>query len=176
MESTSFNNQEMQQWGVPSIENLFRDYPQLRMHEADIRTRYGVFEKTKMAIEREEGLDRFTHGYKDFGVMMMEDWESGDAWSGFPMPGPSILKENSITGISFHIVKSGLASGNSLFQQIEMGRARLDIAVNLRSLLKQRTTKQLNEYLHGQSMSFNVTIIRDSSGSSGILHLPKDFR
>uniref|UniRef100_H2YVI8 1,4-alpha-glucan branching enzyme n=2 Tax=Ciona savignyi TaxID=51511 RepID=H2YVI8_CIOSA len=73
MENTSFNNQEMQQWGVPSIENLFRDYPQLRMHEADIRARYGMFEKTKMAIEREEGLNRFTHGYKDFGVVMMED-------------------------------------------------------------------------------------------------------
>uniref|UniRef100_H2YVN1 Uncharacterized protein n=1 Tax=Ciona savignyi TaxID=51511 RepID=H2YVN1_CIOSA len=66
-----------------------------------------------------------------------------DAWSGFPIPGPSILKENSTTGISFLIVKLGLASGNSLFQQIEMGRAQLNIVVNLKSLLKQRTTKTI---------------------------------
>ncbi|XP_078494423.1 LOW QUALITY PROTEIN: 1,4-alpha-glucan-branching enzyme-like [Ciona intestinalis] len=73
MECSSYNNQVMQQCGVPAIENLFRSYPQLRVYEDDIRARYGMFEKTKMSIEREEGLERFTQGHKEFGVMMTED-------------------------------------------------------------------------------------------------------
>nr|XP_002126483.1 1,4-alpha-glucan-branching enzyme-like isoform X1 [Ciona intestinalis] len=43
------------------------------MSVTEIYQRYGMFEKTKMAIESVEGLERFTQGHKEFGIMMTDN-------------------------------------------------------------------------------------------------------
>uniref|UniRef100_H2Y7M0 1,4-alpha-glucan branching enzyme n=1 Tax=Ciona savignyi TaxID=51511 RepID=H2Y7M0_CIOSA len=63
----------LQESTVLDIENLFAVDQQLRKFEGDIRARYGMFEKTRNAIDRYEGLDSFAQGYKWCGVHVWED-------------------------------------------------------------------------------------------------------
>nr|CAB3248420.1 1,4-alpha-glucan-branching enzyme [Phallusia mammillata] len=53
---------------VPNIDKFFEIDPHVKHFEGDIKRRYGMFEKTKERIEKAEGLDRFTQGYKEFGI------------------------------------------------------------------------------------------------------------
>ena len=96
MNSQDYNN-DFHKWGVPSIDNLFASDPKLQEFEMDIRkryiifcvlkneivsnyvsnnslnnisVRYAIYEKNKMAIEQSEGFDRFTQGFKEFGVFV----------------------------------------------------------------------------------------------------------
>ncbi|CAK8689215.1 unnamed protein product [Clavelina lepadiformis] len=64
------NSKDLHLWGVPEIEALFENDPKIREYEKDIRKRYAIYEKTKMAIEQSEGFDRFTQGFKEFGVFV----------------------------------------------------------------------------------------------------------
>ncbi|XP_076813591.1 1,4-alpha-glucan-branching enzyme-like [Clavelina lepadiformis] len=69
MNSQDYNN-NFHKWEVPSIDNLFASDPKLKQFEMDIRKRYAIYEKNKMAIEQSEGFDRFTQGFKEFGVFV----------------------------------------------------------------------------------------------------------
>lgn len=59
---------------VPRIDNLLRLDPYLKSYEREIRRRYGCFEKVMDRINTDEGgLEKFTQGYKLYGVQIMED-------------------------------------------------------------------------------------------------------
>ncbi|EFX60076.1 hypothetical protein DAPPUDRAFT_72874 [Daphnia pulex] len=59
---------------VPEIDKLLDRDPYLKLHETEIRRRYGVFDKLRKEIcESEGGIDKFTTAYKSFGIHINED-------------------------------------------------------------------------------------------------------
>ncbi|XP_057375752.1 1,4-alpha-glucan-branching enzyme-like [Daphnia carinata] len=59
---------------VPEIEKLLERDPYLKPHENEIRRRYGTFDKLRKEIcQCEGGIDKFTSGYKSFGIHVNQD-------------------------------------------------------------------------------------------------------
>ncbi|XP_052217090.1 1,4-alpha-glucan-branching enzyme-like isoform X2 [Dreissena polymorpha] len=59
---------------VPYIDKLFEADGYLRLHEGEIRRRYGCFKKLLSQIDANEGgLEKFTRGYERFGIHRTSD-------------------------------------------------------------------------------------------------------
>ncbi|CAG0908970.1 unnamed protein product, partial [Cyprideis torosa] len=59
---------------VPKIQDLLERDPYLKLHEWEIRRRYGMFQELVQRIEANEGsLEQFTRGYESFGVLVQPD-------------------------------------------------------------------------------------------------------
>ena len=58
----------------PDLGKLFDRDPYLRMHEQEIRRRYGILKNTVQAIdENEGGLEKFTRSYRQYGIHVLPD-------------------------------------------------------------------------------------------------------
>lgn len=70
---------------VPAIQNLFDIDPYLKIHETEIRRRYGCFQDVVRSIDNTEGgLEKFSRGYESFGLhrtpengIYMKEWAPG---------------------------------------------------------------------------------------------------
>ncbi|KPM10074.1 alpha amylase-like protein [Sarcoptes scabiei] len=67
LKQTSFTLEE------PDFEELFSLDPYLKIYESQIRYRYNQFRKLLIDIEKAEGIDKFCHSYRDYGIHVRED-------------------------------------------------------------------------------------------------------
>lgn len=74
-----------QQTEVPNIDKLFEEDGYLRLHEGELRRRYGLFTDLLSRINQNEGgLEKFSRGYETFGIhrtpdngIYMKEWAPG---------------------------------------------------------------------------------------------------
>lgn len=70
----SNNNEDPMKIEVPEIQKLFDSDGYLKLHEREIRRRYGIFKNIVKAIdENEGGLETFARSYKTYGIHVLPD-------------------------------------------------------------------------------------------------------
>nr|XP_039262818.1 1,4-alpha-glucan-branching enzyme-like [Styela clava] len=67
------DREETEKYPVPRLQDLLDLDPYLNDFKGDIKRRYAVFQKTKDALEKAEGLRNFITGHRTFGIHQMPD-------------------------------------------------------------------------------------------------------
>ncbi|KAH9415220.1 1,4-alpha-glucan branching enzyme [Dermatophagoides pteronyssinus] len=69
----TFHDIQVNDDDVPDFEKLFILDPYLRAHKLEIQRRYSEFQKLLSNIDKTEGIEKFIHSYREFGVHVLSD-------------------------------------------------------------------------------------------------------